>query len=88
MSRKNETPEQAAARQKLEEFTAEVGKFFGQTLKDAGMTNVGFTLLMFDFGESGALSYVSSARREDMIKTMKEFIEWHEQEEKIQDTGT
>lgn len=36
--------------------------------------NVGFTLFLFDFGESGFLSYASSANREDMIRTLKEWL--------------
>lgn len=43
----------------------------------AGM---GFTLLLFDFGEGGNMFYMSSADREDMIKAMKEFISKQESE--------
>lgn len=34
----------------------------------------GFTLFIFTYGEGGDLFYMSSALREDMIKTMKEFL--------------
>lgn len=34
----------------------------------------GFALLVFEFGDSGRMNYVSNARREDMIAAMKEFI--------------
>lgn len=37
----------------------------------AGM---GFSLLLFDFGDGGNMFYLSSAQREDMLKAMKEFI--------------
>lgn len=35
----------------------------------------GFCLLVFDFGETGRMNYVSNAKREDMIPAIKEFIE-------------
>lgn len=34
----------------------------------------GFCLMMFTFGEGGNFFYVSDAQREDIIRTMKEFI--------------
>jgi hypothetical protein len=34
----------------------------------------GFVVLAFNFGEGGELMYVSNANREDVVKTMKEFI--------------
>lgn len=43
-------------------------------IKDSMPPGFGFTLLVFDYGKDGNLFYVSSARREDMIETMKEFI--------------
>ena len=38
----------------------------------------GFTLMIFSYGKSGHLFYISSAQREDIIKVMKEFIEKEE----------
>lgn len=38
----------------------------------------GFTLLVFDYGDSGRMNYISSAKREDMLVAMKEFIAKHE----------
>lgn len=35
----------------------------------------GFSLLIFSYGEGGNLFYISSAHREDIVKTMIEFIE-------------
>lgn len=37
--------------------------------------NWGFTLMLFSYGKNGEMFYISSARREDMISAMKEFIE-------------
>lgn len=34
----------------------------------------GFTLFIFSYGEKGSLFYISSAQREDMISTVKEWL--------------
>jgi hypothetical protein len=36
---------------------------------------MGFALFLFEFGEKGAMFYMSDARREDMIRTLEEFLE-------------
>jgi hypothetical protein len=36
---------------------------------------MGFALFLFDFGEEGAVFYISDARREDMIRILEQFIE-------------
>jgi hypothetical protein len=43
--------------------------------KDAMPPGYGFSLLMFGFSPNNELFYVSSAQREDMIRTMQEFIQ-------------
>lgn len=45
---------------------------FAKTRMPLGM---GFTLLMFDFGEGGNMFYISNAQREDVLKSMQEFID-------------
>lgn len=40
----------------------------------------GFTLLVFTFGESGFMNYISNAHREDVKKALKEYLEVMEQE--------
>lgn len=35
----------------------------------------GFTLLMFSYGQAGNLFYISSAQRQDIMNTMREFIQ-------------
>lgn len=49
----------------------------GRRISDACPTGVGFTLIMFDFGEGerNHLTYMSSAQRGDMVKTLREMIE-------------
>lgn len=34
----------------------------------------GITLLIFNYGNHGRMNYMSTAKREDMIASMKEFI--------------
>lgn len=43
-------------------------------LKQTMPPGYGFTVLVFSYGEQGELFYMSSALRDDMIRTMKEFI--------------
>ena len=52
-------------------------KDIGSRVKSVMPPGWGFTLLIFNFGEGGNLFYTSNAQREDMIKTMQEFIEKH-----------
>ena len=37
--------------------------------------NMGFALLVFDFGPGGRMNFISNANRRDMVKAMKELIE-------------
>lgn len=45
-----------------------------QTALNSIGANYGFTLMMFDFGEGGHLTYISNAQREDMILAVKEWL--------------
>lgn len=45
-----------------------------QTIQEVLPPDVGFVLLLFDFGEDGNLTYLSNAQREDMVKTLKELV--------------
>ena len=54
----------------IQELLNQIGKGIGQRLPK----NWGFSLMLFPFNES-SLFYISNARREDMLKTMEEFIE-------------
>jgi len=38
----------------------------------------GFALFFFDFGANGNTSYISNAKREDMIENVKEWLERQE----------
>lgn len=74
MGKKPETEEDIRKRIGLEKLTADLGRGLGSVLKESA-PDLGFCLLMFNYGEGGALAYVSSARREDMLKTLDEFRE-------------
>lgn len=41
---------------------------------DARPKRVGFTVLMFNFGDEGQVNYVSNADRADMIASMKSLL--------------
>jgi hypothetical protein len=47
----------------------------GKLLRKMCPKGYGFSLLLFTFGEGGNLFYTSNSRREDMIRTMQEFIQ-------------
>ena len=49
----------------------EVAEFIKPKLPDG----MGFTLLMFDFGSGGNMFYISDGQREDVLKSMQEFID-------------
>ena len=49
-------------------------KVVAEAIKVNLPAGMGFTLLMFDYGDGGNMFYTSTAKREDMIKAMKEFI--------------
>jgi hypothetical protein len=62
----------AAAEEKLKEI--------GRMLKASMPEGFGFTVLIFSYegGKTGSLFYLSSAERDSMIATMREFIQKHE----------
>ena len=60
----------------LEKRCAKLARRLGKSMGP----NQGFALLMFDFGDEGNLAYCSNARREDMLKAMREFIQKAEED--------
>lgn len=66
-----ETEEEKAKRLALEERAADVGRVIAKLCPPG----VGFTLLLFDFGEGGHLAYMSNGQRDDVVRAMREFIE-------------
>lgn len=58
---------------KLLELEAKA-RAIGRIIGGACPPGVGFSLQLFDFGDSGFCTYISNAQRDDMIKAMKELI--------------
>lgn len=54
-----------------------LGKIGKDTLDFLKAHGVGVTLFAFTF-EPGAIAYISTSEREDMIRTLKEFIAYQE----------
>lgn len=53
---------------KLEQKARDIGKLIMKGLPK----NVGFTLVLFDFGVGGNMTYVSNGRRLDILNMLKE----------------
>jgi hypothetical protein len=49
-------------------------KRVGDAIRDSIPPGVGFTLFLFDFGDRGGLTYLSSADRSDMLNVLREFL--------------
>jgi hypothetical protein len=64
---------------KLEAVCRDIGRRIASGLP----SGVGFTLIIFDFGEGerNHLTYMSNAQRADMVKTLREMIEKLEAED-------
>lgn len=63
------------AREELEEAARALGRAITAALNQSfGTKKVGFCLLLFDFGGPGTMSYLSNAKREDMILALNEFL--------------
>lgn len=56
----------------------EILRKFGRMMKDTMPSGFGFALLIFTYGQGGSMFYISSAERQDMINSMREFIQKHE----------
>ena len=56
--------------EKIEELLRDMGRKMKATMPPG----YGFSLLIFGFHPRNDLFYISSAQREDMIRTMQEFI--------------
>lgn len=65
---------------KMEELNEQVEFALRETaefIKSTGRLpkGMGFVLLMFDFGDKGNMFYISDAQRDDVLKSMQEFID-------------
>ena len=56
-----------------------VASLISKALNNSSPGKFGFALLVFEFGTTeGRMNYISTAKREDMITAMKEFISRNE----------
>jgi hypothetical protein len=67
-----ETPEERDARLALERRVRELAELLEREVPRT--TGVGFALFLFDFGAGGAISYISNAQRETMVRTVREWL--------------
>ncbi len=62
-------------RKRLEDLAAGIGRAIGESIEgEFGARQVGYAVLIFDFGESGTMAYAANAKREDMIKALAELL--------------
>lgn len=52
----------------------EARNVLGYLMHVFGEGRIGIAIYLFEFGEGGNLAYISNTRREDMIKTMEEWL--------------
>lgn len=52
--------------------TDEIMRALGDAIKAVIPENFGFALVIFPFSKPGTANYISNARREDMIKALRE----------------
>lgn len=55
----------------VEAIARKIGKAIGAAIPDG----LGFTFLLFDLGHGGTMAYLCNARRDDIIKALREPIE-------------
>ena len=63
-----ETPQDRRDRAEMEALSRQIA----EALTEALPSELGFALLLFDFGEGGNLAWISNARREDMVRALRE----------------
>jgi hypothetical protein len=51
----------------------DIANVIGRAVRDK-VPNMGFALMLFDFGEGGEFFYASNAHRTDMIKMLQEAL--------------
>lgn len=70
----------------MEDTARKIGGAIGRKLDDTyGPHEVGFCLMVFDFGEGGWSTYISNAQPVDMIAALRELADKREQQ--LKDTG-
>lgn len=67
-------PPQAHQADDLRALGRRIDAFLNPLKAMTGHQTTGFCLLMFDFGKTGRMNYLSNADRGDMLKALKELI--------------
>lgn len=63
-----ETPQDRRDRAEIEALSRAIAEALSEALPEG----LGFALLVFDFGEGGNLAWISNAKREDMVRVLRE----------------
>lgn len=71
----SETPTERMHRLVLETVVFGVRDELVAACKAEDLTGVGFAIMLYDFGDDGALAYASNGNRQDMIKLLKETLD-------------
>lgn len=69
--------EEQMSEQPIEPDKHEAMNAIAQVLCDI-FPDLGFALLVFEFGDKGRMNYISNTRRQEMLIAMKEFISRNE----------
>lgn len=58
-------------RHELEQQCREIGEVIAENIP----RNCGFMLMVFEYGEGGWMTYMSNAKRADMVRVLQEWID-------------
>lgn len=58
-----------------DEIAEKAIRVLGGAIKETIPPGMGFTLFLFEYGSGGNMFYASSAKREDMVRSLVEFVE-------------
>jgi len=53
----------------------EQARVLAKVLNDSLPPTIGFTLFLYEYGDKGWLTYISSGKREDMINAVEEWLD-------------
>lgn len=69
---------------KMKKYLTDLARIIERNLELIYGQEMGFAIICFEFGKPGIADYISNAKREDMIKALKETLfRWeHNQDER------
>ena len=65
----------------LEKECHRIGRLIGSAINDDAPERYGFVLVLYNFGEDGDMSYISSGQREDCVQMLRELLAHLEKKE-------